>query len=55
MEEFNHPLLIKYRVEDGPITRLGLSPRAFNMLSLNGIRMISALADKDTKALVNLK
>ena len=55
MEEYNHPLLLKYRVEDGPITRLGLSPRAFNMLSLNGIRMISALADKDTQALVNLK
>lgn len=55
MEEFNHPLLIKFRVEDGPITRLGLSPRAFNMLSLNGIRMISALADKDTKALIDLK
>ena len=55
MEEHNQPLLMKYRVEDGPITRLGLSPRAFNMLSLNGIRMISALADKDTQALVDLK
>lgn len=54
MEE-NDCRLTADRVEDGPITRLGLSPRAFNTLNMNGIRMIGALAAMSMQELSDLK
>lgn len=51
MEENYSELFAKNRVEDGPISRLDLSPRANNVLRLNGLLSLSQLAALDAEQL----
>ena len=54
MTENCSELFRKNHVKDGPIARLDLSPRAGNILRLNGIRMLSQLAVLDEERLEKL-